>query len=196
VRPRKAGRNHHRLSGEEINGSPATLLIRLKSLANHAGRNYYERVKIATTLLDDHEWVESAYKGDAYRAAESLEHEFFHDLCSARSIWELITIFRKFPERAQWEQRKWNLTVLAAACKPDREELNTPRRIKVAEFEEVQKQKADLEFQVKRLDKESTNKENVIVGLQKRVAELERENTHLKGRVDELERVLSKKFAS
>jgi hypothetical protein len=171
------------------------MLIRLKELSGQAGQNYYERIKLVTALLDDKSWLTSSHKGDAYRAAELLEHEFFHDLCNARSIWELIGVYRKFPDAKDWEARHWNLTTLIIACKT-KEPKATRRVVKMVDFEAIQKKAKDLEFQVKKSDKELRTKDDIIAELQKRVAKLEKENTHLQGRVDELEKILNKRLAS
>ena len=172
-----------------------TLLDRLKELINDAGRNYYERVKIADQLLSNKVWMESAYGGDDYKDAEMLEREYFHDLSGSMSIFELLQIYRKFNNEGDWKKHNYNLKVLYAQCKKV-ESSRSRTTVKLADFEAVQAEAAEFKFKYKENEKQLKIKMSCIEKLEERVRELENENAELRGRVNELERVLHGKLAA
>src|ERR1035438_4251480 len=93
-----------------------TALARLRVLIGQAGSNYFERISIASDLLDNQEWLLVAYQGDAFDAANMLEKLYFHDLCGAMTIWEILHIYQKFPTEKKWEAHKYNLKKMHALC--------------------------------------------------------------------------------
>lgn len=164
-------------------------IIILKRLIGEAGRNYYQRVENAVALLDDIQWIEAEYNGDKYKAAESLQSEFFHDIIGALSIWDLLQIFRKFPNESQWRGHQWNLTYLYQASIP-RQDKNFKSKplIKTSEHKEVKKQLEEKTQQVVNLQRMVKSKEEIIADLQREVQRLTAENTKMRRRLDVLER--------
>lgn len=101
---------------------------RLKELMAKAGINYYERVRIVADLLNDRAWLRITFNGDAYEAAQWLESEFLHDITAVISVWELLQIYRRFPDVTDWGKRKYRLKELWDEARP-----REPRRTAVKE---------------------------------------------------------------
>ncbi len=168
------------------------ILADLRELTEAVGSNHYQRIKLADQLMQRREWIASSFKGDDYRAAEMLEEEFFHDLSGAMTIWNLLTIYRKFPLEKDWKAKQYNLRMLLSACKPPVSEKagkQERKSVKYAEFEATQQRAKEAEFQLKRKEKE-------IESYRLRVTELEQENSRLHGRVEQLERIVKGKLSA
>jgi len=175
----------------------AQALARLATLSEDAGTNYYERIQLADQLMQDRNWLATNFKSDDYAAAEMLETKYFHDLSGSMTVWMLLHIYRKFPNQADWKAQKYHLRTLYAMCKPPANTSPTVKRtIKVADYEKVEQQVKETKFQLQQKTKALEVRESELEILKKKVTRLERENAELHGRVNELERILSKKLAS
>lgn len=176
------------------------LLARLKSLLGEAGRNYYERIKIAESLLTDRQWVASEHGGDDYKAAEVLEDEYFHDLCGLMGLWDLLHIYRRFPELKDWEANGFHLRKMFDQLKAEHRPVRTERRTaRVADLERLEAEKKDAECQLKKVkadlkakDEVVQSKDERIAELESRVKKLEAENLRLRGRIEQMEAVLDR----
>jgi len=169
------------------------MLTKLKALVGEVGKVHFERVALAYKLLGNKEWIESEFNGDDWKAAEFLEEECFGDLCGAMSLWDLLKIRQHFPKEADWARCKWNLAKLMAECKTDTPKV-TRTAIKKADYEAVQQQAAESAAMLKKERRESASKDERIAKLEKDCTRLNRENAVLRGRIEELERLLGKKF--
>lgn len=177
--------------------SSCKLLARLSELAKAAGHNYYERISIANQLLEDKEWIGREFKGDDYKAATVLEVKYFHDLSGSMTIWMLLQIYRKFNKEKTWEDANYNLRALYARCKPETTKgSGTRSTVRIAEFEKVQQEAQEARFHVNKLKKEVNDKESELEQLRKMVAKLENENLRLKGRIEELERIVQGRLSA
>ncbi len=175
--------------------SPATQLARLRTLMESAGHNYFERISIAKDLLANSEWIQSEHGGNPYHAAEALSSKYFHDISGLMSMWDMLKVVTKFPEEVQWKQHSYNLQDMLELCKPVADPNLKPRTtIKVAEYEAVKDKAAELESRVKQDATRIRQKDREIEALKTRVDVLEEENAQLKGRVQELERILETHF--
>ncbi len=176
--------------------TPGEQLARLHALVGEAGHNYYERIALAAALLGNQGWLDSSYQGDAYRAAEMLETKYFHDLCGAMSVWDFLRIYQFFPRENDWQAHGYNLRAMHDKCKakPENSQPREVVRVKRAEFEAAQTKVQELTATLKTREKEVKSKDGEVMRLRERVTELEHENLKLSGRVDELEKLLSKKF--
>jgi len=172
-----------------------SLLIRLKTLVQEAGNNYYERIKIATTILTDREWIAAEFGGKEEKACETLEHEYFHDLCGAMDIWSLLQIYRKFPEEADWKKYDYHLTKLYEASKLPSAEKAAPRRhVKIKEFEKLEQEKKALQLELRHRTRELAQRDQTIASMEEKIVKLERENERLHGKVEELEKIVHGKL--
>ncbi len=175
--------------------SPATQLARLRTLMEIAGHNYFERISIARDLLANSGWIQSEHGGNPYQAAEYLSSKYFHDINGLMSMWDMLKVVTKFPEEAQWKQHNYNLRDMLELCKAPAD--NRPKErttVKVAEYEALKDKAAELESRVKQDATRLRQKDREIETLKTRVDVLEEENAHLKGRVQELERILETHF--
>ncbi len=179
-------------------GNPSQILVRLRALTGEAGHNYFVRISLVHALLQNAAWLQSEHGGDSYRAAEALEDNYFHDVCGAVTLWQLLQIYQRFPAEADWQKHGYHIGKMLEACKPAQEEApckTTRTVVKKAEMEAVQNRAAEAESQLKARVKEIKAKDQQIVDLQDQVAKLKTENSKLLGRVEELERVLGNKLA-
>lgn len=176
--------------------SATTLLVKLRELADQAGNNYYQRVKIIDQLLNDRQWVSESFCGDDYKAAQSLETDYLHDLSGSITVWQLVGIYRKFPNESGWKQHNYNLRTLLEKSKPEPEKRGTRSSVKMAQFLAVQTRLKDSEFRVKQFEKEVVAKESELEKLRKRVAQLETENIRLTAQVEELEKLIRRKMSA
>ena len=165
------------------------LMAKLKNLAGQAGQSIRERLELVETILRDVEYVTASF-GDENKALETLEADCFGDLCGARSLPELLAIYREFPE-SEWKRFKWNLTRLLAEWDSKREKRthvveNPP--IKNAVYQDLHQRFEEQGVMLKGAKKE-------LDKYKERTQELERENLILKTRVEELERQLERIFS-
>lgn len=175
------------------------LLTQLKALAGQAGRNYFERIRIAEALLSDKHWLAAEHGGDDYRAAEVLEAEFFHDVCGMMGLFDLLHIYRRFPNVADWEKNGFRLREMYAQLKAEQRPAATTERrtAKVADVVRLEGEKKAVEFQLKKVkddvkakDVALQTKDERIGELETRVKRLETENLKLRGRLEQMEAVL------
>lgn len=176
--------------------SAGKLLATLKRLAGEAGANYYRRIEAVDQLLQNREWIDLSFKGDDYKAAEILEEEYLHDLSGSLTVWQLLTIYRKFPNESDWQKHKYNLRALSALCKPEQKRTVTRTTVKVAEFEAAQQRAKEAQYRAKQLEKNLSDRDAELESLRRRVVQLEAENEQLKGQVAALEKVVHGKLAS
>jgi len=142
------------------------VLAKLKTLAGQAGKNLHTRLKLCTALLADHQYVLATW-GDDSKALEVIEADCFGDLCGARSLSELLAMYRLFPTEAKWAECKWNLTRL------------------LAEWDETRKQQ-------RREDRGPRKTEPTKAQLLEEIETLKRDNAVLKAQNDELRRFIDR----
>jgi DNA repair exonuclease SbcCD ATPase subunit len=172
--------------------TPQQLLAKLRDLSKSAGENYYERISIADTLLQDKHWLEAEHAGSDFKAAKALEDHYFHDLSGAMGLFDLLHIFRKHPEQKDWEKHGYNLKKMYATLKKTADKAEPPRRATVAELDAAQEQVKDLQYQLQHQRKLVKEHKTQGETLSQQVDRLKEENFRLKGRVEELERILEK----
>lgn len=91
--------------------STAKKVARLRSLAGKAGRNIYERCKLASEILRDKDYVAEKYGG--YDEAQvTLEDSYFSDLKGFICLERLVAIVRHFEEEQQWRNERYNIRSL------------------------------------------------------------------------------------
>ena len=172
-----------------------SIVSRLKELAGKAGQAIHERLGLCIELLKDKEYV-AAHFGDEGNALDRLEDDCFGDLCGARSLPELLEVYRAFPEKAQWEQHRWHLGRLVAEWDRTRpkEEHGTRRAVKVKDHEDLQQQFQEASYLLNqtRRDKDAATATNEE--LRQKLAALERENIELRAKVEQLEKLIAGKL--
>ena len=164
-------------------------LNRLRDLSKEAGGNVYARTALAAQLLADKAWIAAEHGGDDWAALDMLEDQFFHDL--AVPLTDLIRVYQNFPTEAQWAGEGFKVRKLLNKLKSPAPSGKTQvRRVTVKQYESLQTEKKHFEAANRTLDKNLTEAKTELESLRTRVATLERENTRLKGRIEELERIV------
>lgn len=169
--------------------NPGAALRRLEELFGQAGPNIFERVRLATELLDNRHWLDhSEYKGDQAAAAEALQEKFFRDIGKLISIFRLCDVFRRFPEEKEWRALGYDLKAMwfkyqeATSTEGEKEKPRAQRHTaKLKELEATQEKVTDLEFRLKKADISASDKDAMIVQLRQEVERLKLENAELRG---------------
>ena len=165
--------------------------LKLRSMADKAGESLYHRIKMATELLADRDWVDAEDKGGGNEeiARERIGKDCFHDLLRLTTFETLLELYRVIPEQKTWSEHRYNLQRLWIECKKrlgDDDNSNhapqdTRRRATVAELE----QEIDLRKQAESREK---RERETSLKLQSEADQLRQEVAMLKGRIAELER--------
>lgn len=172
------------------------LVAKLRRMANEAGSALYERVCMAKDVLADNGWIAEVAEGDFGKAADLIEKDCFPEICTVLSIHDLLVLLKKFPERKQWQDAKWNLKLLWAEYEksliPDngsgtKEPQQRANWKMVAQRDEEIK---DLKFEIKRKNEKENEWDNERMQLKQKVEQLQLENARLKGRIEQLEAVV------
>lgn len=168
-------------------------LKKLGELAEQSGDNAYERTKLAALLLADREWIAAEHGGDDWKAMDTLEVKFFHDL--AVPLTDLILLYQRFPKK-EWAANGYNLRKMLTLAKPapGQSQPREVRRVTLKEMEKVIAEKREFAAANRTLDKNLTAARTEVETLRERVTTLERENVKLKGRIEELERIVEGKL--
>lgn len=106
----------------------ATKLKSLTEMARMTGRQLYIRIKLASEILEDQQYIDAKHRGDEFRCATFLEEEFFPDLGGAYSLVELVGMFRAFPNEPEWAEVKYNLRAMYTLYSRQRRRTSTPER--------------------------------------------------------------------
>lgn len=175
----------------------AQKLAKLKELAGQAGRGVYERLKIVDSLLVDRDYIAQTW-GDEAAAFEFLEEEYFGD--RARSLAEMIEMFRAFPQEQQWAKFKWNVGRLLAQWTIDRQAARKeeaeakPERARatVKQVEELQTKVEEATVIAKKNGEDLTAARETNAELRTRIAELEKDVAALTARLDEKDKIIER----
>lgn len=130
-----------------------------------------------------------------------IESRFLKDF--AVDLSEVVILMKFFPDRVQWNRPILDLLDDAHAqiAEKKREEVSEqPRRtrrvVKRQEHEQVQKELAEVQLEVKRKTQAQQETRSELDKAKDRIRELEMENAQLRGRIAELERLIELQSAS
>lgn len=166
---------------------PSDRIIDLKRLIGEAGKNYYARISHAIALLDDKNWIVESYAGDQYKAAESIENQFFYDLCGTWSIFQLLQIYRKYPTEKQWKEKNYNIGILYETSLPRREKnfVSKPL-IKTSDYKAIKDKLEEKTTEVINIRKVLKSKDEIIADLKQQIEKLQSEVIRLRAKNAEL----------
>lgn len=173
------------------------VIAKLKEMAGKAGEAVYERLKLASQVLDDNAWIAEAHNGDEFAAQKAIEDGCFGDLCGAMTLGELLTVFRAYPSIEAWRPH-FNLKAMMAKYEAAQTQAATeqdkPARtvIKKADYEAVTRKLEDADYQLKREREALRAKETEVERLRRENEELRIDKARLEGQVKELERILER----
>lgn len=188
---------------KEIANPPAVVAIseatklknKLRSMADKAGSAAYERLGLAAQLMLDKEWIAAEHGGDSHVALETIEAEFFHDLCGSVPLARLLKMREVVPEE-EWRRHRYNLQRVAAAYaeqmaaqKPEREKVE---RITREQYEKVQEDVEHFRAVARKQETETKQAQTEVQRLRTELDEKKTEIAVLRGRIEELERILDR----
>lgn len=165
------------------------LLLEARNLRGKAGENAWKRATILVQVFEDQAFRDSIGAADDWRAAEMLNAEV-EDLCL--TFLQLREMLSVFPQRKQWEDGRMRTLYEQARDRSTVEDEEKPKRqvtrISKKEFEQEHQARVEAEARFKYSDKQRAE-------LLHEIEELKAENNQLRGRISELERLLSGKGA-
>lgn len=158
------------------------LLAELRTLAQAAEKNLYQRIGLAREVLQDVDWIASVHGGSDLKAADALQDEYFRDLGGYVSLGKLMSMYRHVT-REQWEELRYDVAAVEVvyddATRETHEKGERTSWKKVAE--ERGQRVSELEKQVTQLLEAN--------------GQLREENTELRARVARLEGRLEERTA-
>lgn len=174
-----------------------SMLAKLKTLANCAGETLHERVRLASAINADREWLEEACNGDEYQAAEILA-EHFQDVCHGRlNMLSLLNLYNKMPDLKDWRKYRFNVMAMLDAIAINEDRVPSDRRrATIKDIEERDDKIKELEYHVTRDKQELGDKVAEIEKLRVRIGELSEENARLRGRIEQMEKVMNRELAA
>ena len=176
-----------------------TLLLEAMALMKKSGATARTRIELLSKVFDDDAFRAESGAVDDFGAAEVLD-EYLQDLCVG--FLELRQMLKHCPTDPAWETGKLRelhsktveiLREQASANKPEAPE-RTRRGVTVAEFEALDRDKQDAEALCRYLEKQQEEEVVKTTTLQDDNRRLREENIRLEGRIEELERIVSKQF--
>lgn len=161
------------------------LLLEARKLRGKSGENAWKRAKILCQIFEDRDFRDSVGAVDDFKAAEMLNAEV-EDLCL--TFLQLRQIFIEFPKKSDWADGRLKTLYEKAKSKPV-EESDKPKRsvnrITKKEHEQVLREKEEAIARANYSDRQRAE-------LLEKLEQLQGENNQLRGRISELERLLSK----
>lgn len=131
-------------------------LAQLKNLADQAAENLYERIKLASEVLEDLDWIAECFGGSDLKAMDTLQADYFRDLGGFITMGELIRMYKTLPKHV-WEECRYNVAAVQVEYKNRTQPESTnekkgggrPKWKEIAE--EAQQRIETLERQVEQL---------------------------------------------
>ena len=155
-------------------------LAELKKLAKQAKDTLYRRIALAEQVLSDLDWIAQAHGGSDIKAQDAIEDEFFGELGGDPSLGKLRAMYRQFP-KAKWEELRYKIRAIEILY----DEQGEPQK------RETGKRTAWKEIAEERGEKLEAA-ERKIASLQSQVTDLTSENERLRGRIEQLEKMLGR----
>lgn len=174
------------------------LLLEAKELRGKSGLAAHRRATILVSLFDDADFRADIGASDDF-VVESFLDELVEDL--VLKFLELRAMLAEFPDSSDWNDGK--LATLYAKAeerirtrKPERETpARSVTRVTREQYDALKAEKQDAEARLAFVERQSTQATSALSKLQQENQELRLENERLKGRIEELERLVGRKAA-
>lgn len=153
-------------------------LAELKKLAKDAAVVLYRRIELAALVLSDLDWIARTHDGSDLKAQDALQGEFFRDLSGYVTLGKLLAMYRHIPED-QWRGCRYDVAAVEVLY-DDQAEPDQAERGKRTAWKALAEERGEALHEA----------EAELVRLRKQVAELKTENERLRGRIEQLERLL------
>lgn len=172
-------------------------LAALKQLATLAKDNLFRRIQLAAEVMSDLDWIAQTHGGSDLKAQDALQDEYFSEIGGLVTLGRLLAIYKSFPDEQVWREYKYDLAALDSLCREQQEETE-PRQY--TNWKQVAEERAE---ELDKTQKEASRAEELcerqreeIDGFRERIAELENDNAMLRGRIEELEKLVGRKEAA
>ena len=165
-------------------------LAELKQLAQQAKENTYQRIQLASEVLEDLDWIAATHGGSIDLARETLQAEYFHDLDGFVSLSTLISMFKKVPKE-EWDACHHKIAAIKIIFEGDYKDEkapSTPRHDWKKDHDVLLDKYEDLEKDLDSWKGIASDRDDKIQELQAEVTELKAGIARLEGRLEELRR--------
>lgn len=172
-------------------------IAELKSLSEQNDKNTFQRVKLATEILDDRDWVAQAYEGDEDLAVKAIEDNYFRGISGYVSLYTLREVYRMFPLEEAWAEYHYDICAMetkwgvARKAEDEQSAKPKPRRASLREMDALREENAEAKTSLEESRQIASSRESEVEQLQARVKELEAENHRLSGAIEELEKMFA-----
>lgn len=170
------------------------IYVRLMSMRDKAGKDHFERIKLAQALLQDKDWVESESGGggDEDKAITRIEENCFADLCGVMGLPQLVEIYNAYPNVEDWITHKCNLREMWSRMKAkERSQSSKNKKPKGSRGTVLSPSAAEFfHMPLYRQEQAYLKVEEKVETQAQKIIRLEEENRWLKDRVKELEQQL------
>ncbi len=174
----------------------------LMQYAQSAGKNHFERLRIADQLLRSEDWIQSNGQGNLDRALSYLERRYFADLLGSMTLVALLECYQNVPFK-EWErqhfdfQKIWGEWKASTRPAPQPRQRNSTQGVRGAApiqvFNQLSppQQSREYERSLSALEKSQRRVEE----LEQENAALKRENAALKGQLKAFRELANQKIA-
>lgn len=100
-------------------------LARLKSLNRDDLENFFERLKLAAEVMQDHEWIAATFDGDDLKAMDYLAANAFSLVSGIYTVGELVATYKAFPHKLQWDEYGCDLHAMVGLWRETRKQPAT-----------------------------------------------------------------------
>lgn len=170
-------------------------LLQARKMMGRSGLALYDRMRILMEVFDDRIFRTEENIADDLKADEYLTAGYLRDV-SSWSFLELRSLMQFAPDKSQWGTG--DLRRLMAECieanRPKREERATRTRVTAEELEAARSQAKHAEARAKYVETELLETKKSYEQLCVENRELREELAHAKGRIAELERMLTRQL--
>jgi len=162
-------------------------LAELKTLAKAAADTLYRRIELADQVLGDLDWIAREHGGSDLKAQDALQSEFFAELGDFITFGKLRAMFRDVP-KAKWREARYNIAAVEAIYDEQAPTKGGEKGKRTAWKAIAEKRGEELEKAQEKIAK----LEGEIAKQEGDIATLRDENNRLKGRVEQMERMLTR----
>lgn len=103
------------------------LIAELRDLSAQEGPLLFYRLSLANRIMDDYEWIGSAFSGNAAKAMRHLEETCFAMLSGAFTLGEMLEAYQWFNDEAVWKNYHYNLRAMLLLLRDAKAKENDER---------------------------------------------------------------------
>lgn len=175
-------------------------LVEASKLRGQSGLAAYRRVQLLNEVFDDTNWRDRVGLNDDDKAMNVLD-EYVEDLCLTFA--ELREMLRHCPQREKWGTgklaslyREMRSEQVKASKLGDDERPARKGPVKRSEYESLEQVNREIEHKAKQLTETIAQDRDEISQLRRENAQLREELAEARGRIKQLEKVLSRELAT